>query len=64
MDNYGSQEKELIEQGKQAWQRQEWKKAIDCYTKALIINPESDARIYKEMAIQIQEYYHKDSYNP
>lgn len=64
MDNYGSQEKELIEQGKQAWQRQEWKKAIDCYTKALSINPESDARIYKEMAIQIQEYYHKDSYNP
>lgn len=64
MDNYGSQEKELIEQGKQAWQRQEWKKAIDCYTEALSINPESDARIYKEMAIQIQEYYHKDSYYP
>lgn len=64
MDNYGSQEKELIEQGKQAWQRQEWKKAIDCYTKAISINPDSDARVYKEMAIQIQEYYHKDSYNP
>lgn len=64
MDNYGSQEKELIEQGKQAWQRQDWKKAIDCYTKALSMNPESDARIYKEMAIKIQEYYHKDSYNP
>lgn len=64
MDNYGSLEKELIEQGKQAWQRQEWKKAIDCYTKAISINPDSDARVYKEMAIQIQEYYHKDSYNP
>ena len=64
MDNFEFQEKELIEQGKQAWQRQDWKKAIDCYTKALCINPDSDARVYKEMAIQIQEYYHKDSYNP
>lgn len=57
-------EKELIEKGKSAFQRQNWKEAIDCYTQAIALNPNSEAVQLKQMALSILEYYHKDAYNP
>lgn len=61
MDNTEAQ---LIERGKQAFQRQNWKEAIDCYTQAISLNPDSEAVHLRQMALSILEYYHKDAYNP
>lgn len=57
-------ETELIELGKLAWQKQNWKEAIDCYTKAISLNPNSEAKELRQMALSILEFYHKDTFNP
>ena len=56
--------KEYYEQGN-AWRKQgNWQEAINCYLKAIEMDPESPAVEAKQMLDDIMNYYHKDYYNP
>lgn len=44
--------------------QQNWQQAINCYSEALSINPESPAREARTMIFDILNFYHKDLYNP
>ena len=57
-------EAEFLEAGKQAWRRQAWQEAMDCYDSALAINPQSHAAELKNMAERILEFYCHDMLNP
>ena len=46
-------EAEFLEAGKQAWRRQAWQEAMDCYDSALAINPQSHAAELKNMVERI-----------
>lgn len=41
----------------------DWKHAIDCYTQAIEINPQSPAVAARQMAINILNFYNTDMYN-
>jgi tetratricopeptide (TPR) repeat protein len=41
-----------------------WQEAINCYIKAIELDPESPAREAKRMLDDILNFYHKDYYNP
>lgn len=53
-----------LERGNLYWKLQEWKPALEDYTEAIRLNPQSPAVAMKEMALQIISFYHKDMYNP
>ena len=40
-----------------------WKQSIDCYSRAIEINPQSPALAAREMAIKILNFYNTDMYN-
>lgn len=44
--------------------QQNWQLAINCYSEAVSINPESPAREARTMLLDILNFYHKDLYNP
>lgn len=44
--------------------QQNWQMAINCYSEAVSINPESPAREARTMLLDILNFYHKDLYNP
>lgn len=44
--------------------QQNWQQAINCYSEAVSINPESPAREARTMLLDILNFYHKDLYNP
>jgi tetratricopeptide (TPR) repeat protein len=41
-----------------------WQEAINCYLKAIELDPESPAVEAKQMLDDIMNFYHKDYYNP
>ena len=41
-----------------------WQEAINCYIKAIELDPESPAREAKRMLDDIMAFYCKDMYNP
>ncbi len=41
-----------------------WQQAINAYSEACYLNPESPAAEAKEMILDILNFYHKDLYNP
>ncbi len=44
--------------------QQNWQQAINCYSEAISVNPESPAREARTMILDILNFYHKDLYNP
>lgn len=44
--------------------QQNWQQAINNYSVAVSINPESPAREARTMILDILNFYHKDLYNP
>lgn len=44
--------------------KNEWSKAINAYSQATAINPQSPAHIANEQLSKILDFYHHDLYNP
>lgn len=57
-------EQEYIQQGKEAYARQDWKTCLDSYAEAIKLNPKSEAVELRKMAQTIIEFYCKDRFNP
>jgi len=55
---------ELYEQGNQYRRQSLWHEAINCYTQAIELDPDSPAVTAKRMLEDIMNYYCKDLYNP
>jgi tetratricopeptide (TPR) repeat protein len=56
--------RQYYEQGND-WRKQgNWQEAINCYIKAIELDPESPAVEAKRMLDDIMSFYHKDYYNP
>lgn len=50
--------------GNAYWKLQDWKKALDSYSQAIKLNPQSPAVQTREMVMSIIGYYYKDVLNP
>jgi len=59
-----SAEQKLIDKGREAFARRDWKTCLDSYSEAIRLNPQSEAVHLREMAMQIIEFYNKDRFNP
>lgn len=57
-------EKEFLSAGKDAWRRQDWQTAINCYEEAIRLNPQSEAVELKKMALDVLDFYNRDMLNP
>lgn len=57
-------EQEYLEAGKEAWRKQDWQKAVNCYEAAIAINPWSMAVELKRMAADVLDFYNRDMLNP
>ncbi len=55
---------DYYQQGNKLRKKGEWWKAINCYSSAIELNPNSPAVEAKEMLENILNYYNKDVYNP
>ena len=55
---------EWYQKGNEARKQSQWHEAINCYIRAIELNPESPAVEAKRMLEDIMAYYHKDMYNP
>jgi outer membrane protein assembly factor BamD (BamD/ComL family) len=55
---------EYYEQGNAFRKAGNWQEAINCYIKAVELDPNSPAVEAKRMLDDIMNYYHKDYYNP
>jgi tetratricopeptide (TPR) repeat protein len=55
---------EYYEQGNAYRKAGNWQEAINCYIKAVELDPDSPAVEAKRMLDDIMNYYHKDYYNP
>jgi outer membrane protein assembly factor BamD (BamD/ComL family) len=55
---------EFYEQGNAFRKAGNWQEAINCYIKAVELDPNSPAVEAKRMLDDIMNYYHKDYYNP
>lgn len=55
---------EWYKKGNECRQRQDWRGALNCYTEAIELDPESPAVHARKMLMDILEYYNKDMYNP
>ena len=55
---------EYYEQGNAYRKAGNWQEAINCYIKAVELDPYSPAVEAKQMLDDIMSYYHKDYYNP
>ena len=52
------------EQGNALRKQSRWGEAINCYTEAIALDPDSPAVEAKRMLEDIMNYYCKDLYNP
>ena len=52
------------EQGNTLRRQSRWGEAINCYTEAIALDPDSPAVEAKRMLEDIMNYYCKDLYNP
>lgn len=57
-------EQELLSAGRDAWRRQDWQTAINCYGEAIRLNPQSEAVELRKMALSVLEFYNHDMLNP
>ena len=57
-------EQDCLFAGREAWRRQDWQTAINCFEQAIAHNPESEAVELKKMALDILDFYNKDMLNP
>ena len=57
-------EQQLLDAGREAWRRQDWQKAINCYKEAIRLNPQSEALELKKMALDVLEFCNHDMLNP
>ena len=55
---------EWYQQGNEARRRSLWHEAINCYIKAIELDPDSPAVEAKQMLDDIMAFYCKDMYNP
>ena len=55
---------DYYEQGNAYRKAGNWQEAINCYIKAVELDPNSPAAEAKQMLDDIMSYYHKDYYNP
>ncbi|MBQ3360610.1 MAG: tetratricopeptide repeat protein [Prevotella sp.] len=55
---------EWYQKGNEARKQSQWHEAINCYIRAMELDPESPAVEAKRMLEDIMAYYHKDMYNP
>ena len=55
---------EWYQKGNEARKKSQWHEAINCYIRAIELDPESPAVEAKRMLEDIMAYYHKDMYNP
>ncbi|MBP3786686.1 MAG: tetratricopeptide repeat protein [Prevotella sp.] len=55
---------EWYQKGNEARKQSQWHEAINCYIRAIELDPESPAVEAKRMLEDIMAYYHKDMYNP
>ena len=55
---------EYYQQGNEARKRGQWHEAINCYIKAIELDPDSPAVEAKRMLDDIYAFYCKDMYNP
>ncbi len=55
---------ELYKQGNEHRRRGEYAEALNCYNAAVKLDPDSPARVAKEMLEAQYEYFCKDYYNP
>jgi tetratricopeptide (TPR) repeat protein len=55
---------EYYEQGNAYRKAGNWQEAINCYIKAVELDPNSPAVEAKQMLDDILSFYHKDYYNP
>ncbi len=44
--------------------RGDFAQALNCYSEAMAVNPDSPAAVAHQMLMNIIEFYHKDYYNP
>ena len=56
--------RQLYEQGNALRRQQRWGDALNAYSEAVALDPDSPARHAREMLVQIMEYRCKDYYNP
>lgn len=57
-------EQDYLQKGREAWGRQDWQTAIHCYDEAIRLNPDSEAKALKQMAMDVLDFYYKDMLNP
>lgn len=56
--------KEFYDQGNALRKEGKWAEAINCYIRAIELDPDSPAVEAKRMLEDILAYYNKDMYNP
>lgn len=64
LEGSGVTAKEYYQQGNEARKRGQWHEAINCYIKAIELDPDSPAVEAKRMLDDIYAFYCKDMYNP
>ena len=55
---------EWYQKGNEARKRSQWHEAINCYIRAIELDPDSPAVEAKQMLEDILNFDHKDYYNP
>lgn len=55
---------EYYQQGNAYCKQSLWHEAMNCYTKAIELDPDSPAVTAREMLDDIMNFYYKDMYNP
>lgn len=55
---------EYYRQGNEYRRQEDWQHALDCYLKAIALDPQSPAAVARQMVEDILGFYHKDAYNP
>ena len=55
---------EWYERGNSLRRQSQWHEAMNCYTKAIELDPNSPAVVARRMLEDIMNYYCKDLYNP
>lgn len=60
----GMTEQYFLSTGRDAWRRQDWQTAINCYEEAIRLNPQSEAVELKKMALGVLDFYNRDMLNP
>jgi hypothetical protein len=55
---------EWTERGNEHLRRRQWKECLDCYTRAIALDPSGPAVELRRMVVNILNFYHKDRYNP